>query len=353
MALAADPALTRAGQDLHRRAIVIDGLLWGAVERPSGLVDGKDLIDRFVEAGITAGVQTLSALPTDDFMQAIGSIYQYMSLEEAKRDKCLIVRNISDVLRAKREGKIGLILGFQGTSPIKEDIRLLTILHALGIRIIGLAYNYRHVWGDGAYEPHDLGLSGTGRTGVRELNRLGIVVDLSHVGIRTSLDAIELSSDPVVFSHSNARRLTEHPRNVTDEQIKAIGGNGGVIGISTHCIFTRLRSEGRATLDDLIRHLEYIAEMIGIDHVGVGTDMVSTEGLHEKIFGVHLNRVITGFHAGLAPDERFVEGYASFAEIGNLTEQLLQRGYAEDDVLKVMGGNFMRVFRAVWEKEQA
>ncbi len=347
------PEASSAGRKLHRKALVIDALLWGAVERPSGMVDGKDLIDRFVEAGLTAGVQTLAALPHDDFMHAVINVHHYMSLVEAKPDKCLIVKTSGDILRAKRENEIGLVLGFQSTTPIKEDLRLLTIFHTLGIRIVGLSYNYRHVWGDGCYEPHDQGLTGIGRAGVRDMNRLGVVIDLSHVGIRTSLDAIEISNDPVVFSHSNVRKLTDHVRNLTDDQIRAIGSNDGVIGVSTHSVFSRLTRTGRPTLDDLLRHLEYIVDMIGIDHVGLGTDMVSTEGIHEKIFGVEVNRVINGFHSGLGPEARFVDGFASFAEVGNLTDLLVQRGYREEDVLRVMGGNFMRVFNAVWDKGDA
>lgn len=342
--------MSSAAREVHRRAIVIDGLLWGAIERPGGEVDGRDLIDRFVEAGITAGVQTLAALPHEDFPHAIINIYHYMSLVEVKPDKCLIVKTSGDILRAKQEHKIGMILGFQGTTPIKEDLRLLTILHALGIRVIGLAYNYRHTWGDGCYEPNDQGLTGIGRAGVRDMNRLGIVVDLSHVGIRTSLDALEISRDPVVFSHSNVRKLTDHIRNLTDEQIRAVGQNGGVIGLSTHSVFTRTAAAGRPRLDDLLRHMEGIIDMIGIDHVGLGTDMVGTEGIHEKIFGIEVNRVITGFYSGVVLGERFVEGFSSFAEVGNLTDHLLARGYKEEDVLKIMGGNFLRVFKSVWDK---
>jgi membrane dipeptidase len=175
------------------------------------------------------------------------------------------------------------------------------------------------------------------------------VVDLSHVGIRTSLDALEVSRDPVVFGHSNVRKLTDHVRNLTDEQIRAIGPNGGVIGLSTHSVFTRLAPGRRPTLDDLLRHMEYVIDKIGIDHVGLGTDMVSTEGIQETIFGIEVSRVITGFHSGLGLEGRFVEGFASFAEVGNLTDRLLRRGYRDEDVLKILGGNFMRVFKRVWD----
>lgn len=342
-----DPTLNVQAAALHERAIVVDALGWAYVERSSAIEDGRDQIDRAVAAGLTASNQYLASHDADDLLSALNRFWRYYGLIEARGEHALIVETVDDLLRAKREGKLGLILGFQGASPITTDLAHLSIFWKLGLRIMGLCYDRRNRLGDGCQEPHDQGLTAFGRVAVKECNRLGIVVDCSHTGRRTSLDAIEVSSKPVVFSHSNADALTPHQRNITDEQIDAIRQSNGVIGISTQSAFTR-RGPGRPTIEDMLAHIDYVVQKIGIDYVGIGTDMVTADTLSETIFAAtYVSIVNPGFHK-FAGQERFVEGFDTVEGFQSLTLELLRRGYSEDDVLKVLGGNWLRVFREVW-----
>jgi membrane dipeptidase len=334
---------------LHEQAIIIDALGWAYVERPSAIIDGKDEIDRTVEAGVTASNQYLASLDVDDFDAAIHKFWSYYGLLEVRADRTLLVESRDDILKAKEEGKLGLIMGFQGASPIQNDLAYLSIFKKLGLRIMGIAYNRRNLCGYGAQEPEDRGLTAFGRVVVQTANRLGILIDLSHTGVRTSTDVLKLSAKPVVFSHSNVRSLTNHYRNLTNEQIDLIGAGKGVIGLSTHANFCRREPGIRPTLHDYLDHLDYVVQRIGVDHVGVGTDMVTVGTLHEKIQSATFTRMVDpDFHADFGGEGRFVEGFENVDGFRNLTRGLVSRGYSDDDILKVLGGNWLRVFDEAW-----
>jgi membrane dipeptidase len=195
---------TRASQ-LHQRAIIIDALGWAFVERPTAIIDGKDQVDKTVEAGITASSQYLASHWLDDLDEVLHKFWRYYGLLEVKADKTLLVQSVDDILQAKEQKKLGLIMAFQGASPIGNDLAYMTIFHRLGLRIMGIAYDRQNLLGYGCREPEDRGLSAFGLTAVKEANRLGILLDCSHTGIKTSLDVIRASTKPVVFTHSNVR----------------------------------------------------------------------------------------------------------------------------------------------------
>jgi membrane dipeptidase len=214
---------------------------------------------------------------------------------------------------------------------------------------MGIAYNRRNLCGDGAQEPVDQGLTAFGNVVVKACNRQGILIDLSHTGINTSIDVLKLSAKPVVFTHSNVRALTNHYRNLTDEQIDLIGKCGGVIGLSTHATFCRRQPGVRPTLNDFLDHIGYIVKRIGIDHVGIGTDMVSVETLAEKVDSVTMSRMIDpGFHANFTGEGRFVEDFENVGGFRHFTRALVHAGYSDEDILKILGGNWLRVFRETW-----
>jgi membrane dipeptidase len=349
MAIALDAALEERAARLHERAIIVDALGWALIERPSAIIDGRDQIDRAVDAGVTASNQYLASYHLDDFDAAIHKFWRYYGLAEVRSDRTMIVESLSDILQAKAERKLGLIMGFQGASPIEDDVAYLTIFKKLGLRIMGIAYDQRNLLGYGCREPEDRGLTAFGINAIKEANRLGILIDGSHTGVKTSIDAMKVSSKPVVFTHSNVRALTEHQRNLTDEQIDLIGECNGVIGISTHSTFVRRQPGVRPSLDDLIDHIEYIIKRIGVDHVGVGTDMVNVETLAEKVSSVTFTRIVApGFHTDAGGGGRFVEDFDSVEGFSNLTRGLIRRGYSDEDILKILGGNWLRVFRDVW-----
>lgn len=336
-------------QRLRDTAIIIDGLGWSYVERASAIVAGRDQIDRALAAGLTASNQYLASHDVDDFDAAIHRFWRVYGLLDVVGERALLVESAEQIPRAKAEGKLGLILGFQGASPIQTDLAYLTIFHKLGLRILGLVYDRRNRLGDGCQEPEDQGLTAFGAVAVHEANRLGVLLDCSHAGERTSLDVIARSAQPVVFTHSNVRALTPHHRNLSDEQIDGIGACGGVIGISSQATFCRRRPGEQPTLADMVDHIDYVAGRIGIDHVAIGTDMVTVDTLSEQIFTATFTRIVApGFHPDHTGAGRFVRGFEDVDGFAALIRHLLERGYADDDILKILGGNWLRVFRQVW-----
>jgi membrane dipeptidase len=207
----------------------------------------------------------------------------------------------------------------------------------------------RNLVGDGCLERTDCGLSGFGLEVIEEINRLGILIDLSHVGYRTTMEAIEASKKPVAFTHANPRALCDHPRNKTDEQIKALVKKGGVIGANVYPPF--LAAGSKATMKDVIEVIDYLVKLAGIDHVAIGTDF--TEGQPDEYFAY----MVTG-RSKKGPAMKLElpiinpEGIRNAADFPNLTRALLGHGYSESDVKKIMGENWLRLFSEVWVPEE-
>jgi membrane dipeptidase len=198
--------------------------------------------------------------------------------------------------------------------------------------------------GSGCLEPEDHGLSAFGRDVVQELNSSGVAIDLSHCGPRTTLDTIELSSRPVLFTHANAKALVDNPRNKTDEELRALAAGGGVVGAVAFRSFLAPPTR-EATLDDLLDHVDYLVALLGPDHVGIGTDFTEgrAEGFLERAFGRNAP-------SGVTPDWPWVgpRGFRTVDDFPNVTAGLVGRGYDEATVRKIMGENFLRVLGAAW-----
>jgi len=335
---------------VFQSAVVIDALGGSTIRRPSPVIDGKDRIDQLLDAGLSVVNETI-ANPGDGFREAMLDIFDYYCLFEVTKGRSLLIQKSEDIARAKREGKVGIILGFQDGTPFEKELAYVPLLARLGIRISGIAYNNANAIGDGCFEPANRGLTAFGRTVVLEMNRVGITVDLSHVGERTSLDALSVSRKPVVFSHSNAKALTDHPRNLTDDQMKATAGTGGVVGICPHSIFCERERGVRPTVDAMLDHIDYVANLVGIDHVGLGTDFFGGQTLGELVFRYKFGRISPGFWAGYTIATKFVSGFDTMAGYQNVSNGLLRRGYQPADVQKVLGGNFLRVFEQTWPRE--
>ena len=269
-------------------------------------------------------------------------------LHRFERDERLVqATSVRDILSAKEEGKVGVVLGWQNASPIENDLNRLAMFYALGVRVIQLTYNERNLLGNGCYERSDDGLSNFGVDAVREINRLGILIDLSHVGDRTTLEAADLSEHPVACTHANARSFFGHVRNKTDDALKLIAGKGGVIGANAFPPF--MPNGFRSTLEDFIDAIDDLVERVGIDHVGIGTDF--TQDQPKSFFDWLFSQ------QGTKPRERPLpypdplvhpEGMETPDKFANIAVRLGQRGYTHDDITKVMGGNWLRVFSQVW-----
>lgn len=322
----------------YRDLIVINGLDISNMTR--------DYLSKMRDAGITAANCTVTAV--DDCRKTIDLLADWLWKFEEYSDIILQVQCVADIDRAKQEGKVGVILGFQDSSPIDHNADLLKVYHRLGVRIIQLAYMTKNLIGDGCLERTDCGLSNFGVDVIREMNRLGILVDLSHVNRKTTLEAIEVSAKPVVFSHANSQTVWNHMRNKTDEEFQLLAAKGGVSGVTTFPTFV---GPGTPTLKEVLDHVDYLVNLIGVDHVGIGTDYI--EGQPQSYFQTKRGDIGLGckFPEGVAPPTWpwvFPEGIASISDFPNLVPGLAERGYGPEDIRKIMGENFKRVFSEVW-----
>ena len=189
-----------------------------------------------------------------------------------------------------------------------------------------------------------LALACFGKTVVRQMNELGLVIDLSHTGERTTLEAIELSDYPCIFSHSNVNTIRPNDRNLSDDQIRAAASNGGVVGIAGFPSF--VSSSERPKIDEFVAHIEYISELVGADHVGLGIDYASNPTGEEFDDLIEIGKWLPANYQ--RPPWHYPLGMEDVTLLPNLTEQLLQRGFSTEDIMKILGGNFLRVFQAVW-----
>jgi membrane dipeptidase len=335
---------------VHRESIVIDALAGSLISPTPPPVNGHDYIDVHRRAGVTAVNVCLASEPnyTPDLHTALQRINDNLAMLEAYSGRLVHVLSASDIERAKSEGKLGVIFGCQSASILMGDIAMMPIFHRLGLRILQLTYSERNQLGDGCYEKNELGLTEFGAQVVNECNRLGVLVDLSHVGKRTSLEAIEASTRPCAFTHANAQTLTDNPRNMTDEQIRAVSAKGGVIGCVPYSPLCALESGTQPSLQtDFMRHVDYIVNLAGIDHVGVGTDIFA--GRSRVIWESQSGRK---YFPGKAPsfryDQRHLVDFPDHSAFPRLTEALLRQGYSDEDTRKILGGNFMRLFKEVW-----
>ena len=327
---------------LHRDLIVIDATC--------PLARTQKYADWYREGGATAIAPTITSATGNarsGFAQ-IGGWHRYVR----ERGDALIVRQATDIERAKAEDKLGLILHCQGTALIEDEIDLLDAYHQAGLRIVQLCYNTKNLVGDGASERTDSGLSHFGVRLIERCNALDLIVDCSHTGHATSMDAVEVSSAPVIVSHANARAVQNNGRNIEDDLIKAIAASGGVVGTVGFPPF--LSWDGQPTLDRFIDDIAYKADLVGIDHTGIGIDYY--EGQHpveddEAAAARYANRLATGQWRAEEyppPPYKFPEGIETPRTLHRLTERLVARRFSENDIRKIWGLNWMRVYREVW-----
>lgn len=335
------PPTPIAGPDVYRQALVFDGLL---AATPSGRV-----VDALLAAGISGCNWTVSS-HSDETLTAITKLTQFYWLIEQLPDRTLLVEREADLVRAKREGKLGIVLGFQGGTPLGRNPHLVRVFHRLGVRIIQLTYNEGNALAPGVLEPSDGPLTSLGRQVVQEMNRTGVLVDLSHVGRRASLDAIALSADPVIFSHSNPRALHDNPRNITDEQMRACAATGGVVGLATFSAFVGDTANGRHPgLDDFFRQMDHALAVVGPDHVGIGTDIFldPTDGVWWRAV---TGRLYPEVSQGMTYETHNIAGFMHHADFPSVAEAMLARGHDQATVGKILGNNWRRVFRQVWDR---
>ena len=320
---------------VHDAAIIIDALQISSW--------GEAVFRNMRRGGLTAVNCTVSVL--ENFRQTIANIIEWDRVFNEYSNLIMPVRSSADIQAAKKAGKTGIIFGFQNTTAIEEDIGLLSIFHTLGVRLIQLTYMEANLVGQGCLERIDAGLTHFGLEVIDEMNRLGILIDLSHVGYRTTMDAIEASAKPVAFTHANPQSLCSHARNKPDDAIKALAKKGGVIGETMFPPF--LTSVNDSTIEDFMDVIEYLVEMVGIDHVAIGTDF--TEGQPREFFDWLLSgKSKQGPAMALDFPIQNPQGIQNSADFPNLTDALLTRGYTESEAGKILGENMVRLFKDVW-----
>lgn len=280
----------------------------------------------------------------------------------AKQDYVALARGIDDIIAARASGRVAMVLGLESATPIENELDRLDMLYGFGVRQMGLVYNDTNTLGSGLKEPHDGGLTRFGRRAVERMNKLGIMIDISHAGDRTSLEAIDLSATPVAITHAGARGVWPSERMKPDEVLKAVAARGGVIGIEAAPTSTvSPRREGQ-DIESVMHHFDYCVDLMGIDHVTFGPDTIYADhtGFHEVMPDVFPRSVPHDSPADdplsrigvLNPEPRrieYVEGVENPTEaMRNLTSMLILRGYSDDDIAKVLGGNTMRILAQIW-----
>jgi len=269
----------------------------------------------------------------------------------------MVAETVEELRAAKRDGKAALIIAAQGGDWIEAKLHRVEAFQRLGLRMMLLAYNASNLLCDGCLDRTASGLTRFGELVVDECDRVGVVLDGSHTGKRSTLEIIDRSKNPTVFSHSNPSALAPNPRNIDDEQIKACAARGGVIGLANWAPLVMRSGAERPTIEDFIDHIDYVAQLTGAtDAIGIGTDMSlgSYPEKHadlwgEPAYGNPSAEYGRKFSADPRSPLRYVEGFDDYAQVVNLIERLRQRGYSEADVRKILGENFLRVFSQVWK----
>jgi membrane dipeptidase len=317
---------------LHRESIVVDAAC--------PLVNPREIRRRLPElrrGGVTCALSTVASI--EGAREALSAAAAwYPKFRDHSADTCLAT-SARDIEAAKASGRIAIVLHFQGGTPLEYDVNLVEAFYRLGVRVIQLTYNERNPLGDGCTERTDAGLSDLGVQVIAEMNRLGIVIDLSHVGHRTSMEAIDASTAPVIFSHSNVRTVCASPRNLADDQISAVAARGGVVGVNAFPAF--VVSDPSPTVNHLIDHIDHIVRLAGDDHVGLGFDFS-----HETEDDFEYFKYKPDVYP--RPPWVYPAGIEGFGMIPNITRALVAAGYSDESIRKILGGNFLRVFRQVW-----
>jgi len=302
-----------------------------------------DLYERcWEESGITAACRQLSVRTPDSLLRSIVAVQ-----EEFDNKPWLVkVRTAAEIEVAHASGLRAGIVTSQEAEGYGKDLGLLELAHDFGLRVQQLTYNNQNLIGAGCMEPNDAGLSRFGERFVARCDELGIVVDTSHCGRQTTLDACAASGRPVVATHTGAKAVFDHARCKSDSEIRAIAGTGGVIGVFAMPWFVAPDPDD-TTLDHVLDHVDHMVDLVGVDSVGIGTDWPMPQTRWMALAFKRLVAPTIGFAPGDGPSTEWIHGMKDYREFGNLTAGLVARGYPDDAVRKIIGGNWLRVLREV------
>jgi membrane dipeptidase len=290
-----------------------------------------------------AGVHYLSVNVGYDVVEwqaTIKTVARFRAWLQTHPKHYILVRKTADIKRAKREGKLAIAFDLEGMNSLNGDINMVNVYYELGVRQMLFAYNLNNLAGGGCHDG-DKGLTEFGRAVIKEMNRVGMMVDCSHTAYRTTMEAMAASDAPVIFSHSCAKALHNHGRNIVDDQIKACAKTGGVVGVTGVSMFL---AENDISSETFVNHIAHMADLVGAEHVGISLDYAFDAANVDDLVGDN----------GAYWPER--EGYGKYPtsyvppkQLREITETMVRRGFRDKEILGVLGGNFMRVASDVWK----
>jgi len=340
----------------YRKAIVIDAL--GGVGDPYSPDEQLRLGERAWSEMVGTGVTMLrdTVMPVGNVADPWGDYQKDVAGKQnilnANPDRLIQIRTAADILKAKREKKFGWLWGTQDSCMASPDMDRLAQLKKDGVMTVQLTYNNGNLAGDGSLEPRDGGLTKVGKATIERIEKEKLLLDLSHGGARTMAEAAAFAKRPLVISHTGARALTDHPRNTADSTIKAVADKGGVVGVY---FMPFLTPDSHPKAEDLLRHVEHVANVAGEDHVGIGTDngvlpTTLDEETKRKLKEWQEQRIKQGIAApgeavGVYP---MIEDYNSVDRYERFANDLAKRGWSQARLEKLMGGNFLRVYKDAW-----
>lgn len=287
-------------------------------------------LPRLLEAGVTSQVFAIwlddKYLPGEAVKTTLRFIDTFYRELETSPDKLMLATKVADVWEAKRRSMVAGFLAIEGGEALEGSISALRMFYKLGVRLMTLTWSRRNQIADGVYEARTGGgLTRFGVEVVKEMNRLGMAVDVSHLSERGFWDVMEVAEKPVVATHSNARAVWDHPRNLTDDQLRAIARSGGIVGATFVGPFI---GQGKQSVENLVNHIDHMVEVMGIEHVGIGSDFDGTS------------------------DESLPEEIRNVTDMPAVAQALLRRGYSEGDVRKIMGLNWLRALALIFNEDQ-
>lgn len=318
---------------LHNDLIVIDGLQYSNWDRT--------IFKQLRQGGVTMVHATI--VYHEQARETLKRIAEWNLHFENNADLIMPVRSTDDIRLAKQLGKVGIMFGAQNCSPIEDDIGMVEVMRELNMMIMQLTYNNQSLLASGCYEAVDSGVTRFGKQVIQEMNRVGMVVDMSHSAERSTLEAIEISQRPIVISHANPNSFHDAKRNKSDTVLKALGESGGLLGFSLYPF--HLKNGSDCSLDDFCDMVAHTADLIGIDQIGIGSDLCQEQPLSvlewmrngswskEKDYG-------EGSKSN-ADWPQPLEWFRNSSDFPNLTSGLLKRGFTEENVAKVMGLNWL------------
>lgn len=320
---------------MHNDLIVIDGLQYSNWNRA--------IFQQLKEGGVT--MVHVTVVYHEQIRETLLRIGEWNRQFEIHHDLIMPVKSTADILLAKKLGKVGIMFGAQNCSPIEDDIGMVEIMRELNLMIMQLTYNNQSLLACGCYEAEDSGVTRFGKQVIKEMNRVGMLVDMSHSGERSTLDAIAISERPIVISHANPNSFHQAKRNKSDTVLKALGESGGLLGFSLYPF--HLKNGPDCSLDDFCDMVANTADLMGIDHIGIGTDLCQEQPLSvlEWMRNGRWSKEMDYGEGSKANADwpRPLSWFRDSRDFPNITQGLQKRGFRTEDIAKVMGMNWLNL----------